>query len=211
MAAIDATAKLDPNRDQLFVGFSMTRFVDYFLPQRHYIRVMDDRGLPLSLDPSRPAYLLTEVNSTEPTGQIFRRERKWLWNIARRHYYDVALEPIRAVPQFVEGWSAPETNGIDEYRWTSARAVAQLPPQLGTSKLRLQFDVPDALLAKHPTVTVVLNGRELDRITVNELTIQRDYVVAPTPSGLTNTLELTCDQTVAGKALHVRFLSWGAG
>ena len=208
--------QFDPARDRLFVGFSMTRFVDYFLPDVRYIRVMDDRALPLSVDPARPAYLLTEINSTEPTGSVFRRDRRWLWNIARRHYYVVALEPIRALPRFVAGWYAPDRSGIDEYRWIAAQATAQLPPQFGTSKLRLQFDVPDALLSKHAHVDVILNGRKLDRIELGESTISRDYVVAPAPSGLPNTLVLSSDQTTVGphgepRSVHVRFVSWGAG
>ncbi len=210
--AVDAVHQhIDHNRDDLFVAFSMTPFIEYLLPHAPYKRVLDERALPLSVGSRRP-FLLTELDHTNGAGFVFRRERDRLWNIARRHYFDVALEPVRKVPQFVSGWMPPEHSGTDEWRWMEARSVTLLPPASGSTLLRLNFDVPDELMPQHPTVTIRLNGATIDQFQPAEAHLARDYSV--TPGAGVNTLEITTDRTLNASdprqlGLLVRFLSWG--
>jgi len=204
---------LDPNRSELYVAFPMTPFIDYLMPQWRYHRVADERAMPLT-EPAKPAYLLTEIDHTHPTGWVFNRDRGPLWNIARRHYFEVALEPMTHLPRFVSGWFALENNGPEEWRWMGGDSVTILPPSSGNSKFRIQFDVPDELMAAPPTITFVLNGAMIDRFKPREAHMIREYDVMPGSGD--NTLEIQTDRTLPNSAgdrrnlgLLVRALSWG--
>ncbi|HET8799366.1 MAG TPA: hypothetical protein VFO89_16880, partial [Thermoanaerobaculia bacterium] len=139
---------LDPRRDSLFVGHTMSKFVDLTLPGRPYIRVLDDRALPLST--SGRSWILAERTKTPEEGFVFRRERGRLWNIARRHYFDVKLAPLTRQAQFVSGWHEAESEGIEQWRWMTRHSVTILPPQHGDALLRLHLAVPAELLAQNP-------------------------------------------------------------
>ncbi len=161
----------------------------------------------------RTPYLLSEIEHTEPAGFVFARDRGRLWNIARRHYFEVALEPLPQVAQFVSGWYPAERNGVEEMRWMAARSITRLPPRNGTTKLRIQFDVPDELMPSPPTVTFLLNGAVIDRFRPSESHLVREYDVSA--SAGVNTLAMITDRTLNGRGdprelgLLIRYLSWG--
>jgi hypothetical protein len=210
---IEAVRHLDPQRSDLYVAFPMTPFIDYLLPDHPYHLVYDERAVPLTTPTQRP-YLLTEIDHTKPTGLVFARDRGALWNIARRHYFEVALEPIDQLPQFVSGWFLPEHRGAEEWRWTGGESVTILPRSSGTTRLRVQFDVPDELMSPPPTVSFILNGAVIDRFKPAEAHLVRDYDVTPGPAQ--NTLQITTDRTLAHPSgdrrnlgLLIRYLSWG--
>jgi hypothetical protein len=167
VAAVNA-AKNKPG--QLFVGITMTTFVDLLAPERNYIRVMDDRALPLS--DATNAWLLAELTRTEPAGEVFKRERARLWNIVRHQFFEVKLEPITRKAQFIEGWEPPEIDGTEEWRWMSGRSVTILPPREGL--LRMHF-----FAAEEGEVTITLNGQVLERFRATGY-IERDYKVSAT-------------------------------
>ena len=211
---------LDPSRDQLYVGFAMSPFVEYLDPSIPWTKVLDDRALPLS-KPNQRAWLLTEVDAMKPSGYVFSRPHDRLWHIARRHYFDVALEPFSTLPQFVSGWYAPERNGQEENRWMSGHSTTILPGRSGDSVLRLVYDIPDELMPQHPTVTVKFNGVIIDQSPAADAHPSRDFHVDPAPNGAPNTLELQIDRTLNPRAQHlgddqrelgllVHFLAWGA-
>ncbi|MCU1244761.1 MAG: hypothetical protein JWN02_671 [Acidobacteria bacterium] len=222
VAAMNAMLRtVDPRRDQLFVAFSMAPFMEYYAPYTPWQRVLDERAMPLSVGKRRPV-LLTELDHTNPAGPQFRRERGRLWNIARRHYFEVALAPLgpAQLPRFVSGWYAPERAGTDEWRWTGRRGVVTLPPAGGKTKLRLHFNLPGELMPLHPHVTITLNGKPVDSFAPADAHVERDYEVDPAPSGVPNTLVLELDRTLNEAREHVgtdgrelglllRFLSWG--
>jgi len=204
---------LDPRRTDLYVAFPMTPFIDYFLPNHRYHLVADERALPVTV-PTRPPFLLTEIDHTQPSGWVFERDRGALWNIARRHYFKVALEPVRRQAQFVGGWYPPERSGVDEWRWMTAHSTTILPAARETTKLRLQFDVPDELMSNPPTITLLLNGAVIDRFKPSEAHMDREWGVRPGPAA--NTLEITTDRTLEQSSgdrrnlgLLVRSISWG--
>jgi hypothetical protein len=210
---------VDPRRDQLFVAFSMTPFVEYFAPGIPFIRVQEQRAMPLTTTTRRP-FLLTEGITGSRDAWSFRRERERLWNIARRHYFEVELRPMRALPQFVSGWYGTERSAEDESRWMAAHSVTLLPPADATCALRLDFRVPAETLAKHPQVTIALNGKVLERFRVTSEANTREYEVAPAAGRAANVLELSIDrvlnQKLAGLSddnrdlgLLMRFLSFG--
>ena len=185
VAAVNA-AKQQPG--QLFVGITMTTFVDLLAPERTYIRVMDDRALPLS--DATNGWLLAERTRTEPRGQLFRRERGHLWNIVRHQFFEVKLEPITRRAQFVEGWEPPEIDGSEEWRWMTGKSTTLLPPREGL--LRMHF-----FAAEEGEVVIALNGEVLERFRAGGY-VERDYKVSATREQ--NVL------TINGPRLRFRFL-----
>jgi hypothetical protein len=217
MAAVEAVKKhIDPKRDRLFVAFNVTPFMEVGAPGMKFTRLYDERGLPLSpeLDGRRP-WLLSEFYFTRSRGYAAHRERGHLWNIARRHYFDVALQPLDALPRFTEGWYPPELTGIDEYRWMGRRGVVMLPPAAGESVLRLDIAVPNEILDRKPVITVKMNGAIVDRVPMTTETADREWRIVPAAGGAPNTLELTIDQAYKGGddprelGIRLHFLSFG--
>jgi hypothetical protein len=218
LAARAVAEHVDPSRERLFVGHTMSAFMDLVLPGFPYTRVLDDRAMPLtSGHPSgnQQSWLLAEITETRPDGLLFRRERGNLWNIARRHYFEIELQPLREQPRFLSGWYSPEGMGADEWRWMRGQSVTLLPPAVGRTMLRIDFGVPVEVMARNPAITVKLNGRIIDRFHSTASYLERDYRVTPGPRGLPNVLELSIEHTVAAAedgrelGLRLRFLGWG--
>lgn len=217
LAARSVPQHVDPARDRLFVGHSMTTFVDVELPGFPYTRVIDDSAMPLTSHPR--SWLLAEIKGTAPDGLVFRRERGRLWNIARRQYFAVKLAPIRELPRFVDGWFDAEVDDVQEWRWMGAQSTTVLPPSSGTTLLRLHALVPGDV-SDRPRVTIRLNGRTVDAFVATQSHIERDIRVVAAPRGTPNTLELSISRTVSPAregtgedtrelGLRLRYLGWG--
>jgi hypothetical protein len=212
--AVETAVKtINPSTSRLFVGYSMTPFIEYLAPSFPITRVMDDRAIPLT--PATSRMLLAEVSEPVPGGTLFTRDRDRLWNIARRHYFEVVLRPLSNAGQFGAGWYPPEQQGMDEWRWMSSSSVTTLPPAQNQTVLRLNFAIPGELVSKQPAITVMLNGKMLERFRATGADISRDYHVTPLDGP--NVMQLSTDQTskdaTTGRdlGLRVRFISWGPG
>ena len=214
LAARAVTQHVDPTKERLYVGHTMTAFMDLVVPGFPFTRVLDDRAMPLTSG-DRPSWLLAEITETKPDGLLFRRERGNLWNIARRHYFEIKLQPLREQPRFLSGWYSPEGMGADEWRWMRGHSVTLLPPATGRTMLRVDFGVPVEVMARNPAITVKLNGRVIDQFNSTAPYLERDYRVMPGPRGLPNVLELSVERTVTAAGdgrelgLRLRFLGWG--
>jgi dolichyl-phosphate-mannose-protein mannosyltransferase len=213
LAARAVAQHVDPRQDQLFVGHTMSKFLDLFAPGFPYTKVLDDRALPLAARPR--AWLLAEITDTPETGFVFERRRGHLWNIARRHYFEIKLEPLVRRPRFLTGWYGPESMDIDEWRWMNGRSVTLLPPARGETMLRMHVGVPGETMPKNPRITVKLNGRVVDQFRTRDGYIERDYRVQPALRNLPNVLELSIDRTARlpddtrELGLRLRYLGWG--
>jgi dolichyl-phosphate-mannose-protein mannosyltransferase len=205
--SVQAVEEALKTNGQLFVGYSMTPFIEYLAPSVPITRVMDDRAIPMTLAP-RPI-LLAEVAEPQPGGRVFTRDRWRLWSIARRHYFEVVVRPLTNIGRFGNGWSEPEQQGMDEWRWMGRESTTFLPPAAGDTVLRLHFVLPGELVGRQPEIAVVLNGKVLDRFRAADQYISRDYHVTPAPAE--NVLQLSTDQTADSRGLKVRFISWGPG
>ncbi|MEO6486359.1 MAG: hypothetical protein ABIO78_00285 [Thermoanaerobaculia bacterium] len=205
-----ALRHLQPGRDRLVVGYSMTPFMEYFAPSFPMVRTLDDRGLPLA--PAPNSWLLAEVTKTRPEGMVFQRDRGPLWKIARRHYFDVVLKRFGAEQaRFASGWFEPEVSGMDQMRWMAQRSVTLLPPAAGDMLLRFLMHLPDELIGAN--LTVLLNGEVVETIQLDRTEIAKDYDVRPAPAGQPNRLEMAVDRTVQHErkevGIRLRYLSWG--
>jgi hypothetical protein len=214
LAARAVAEHVDPSVERLYVGHTMTAFIDLVLPGFPYTRVLDDRAVPLA-SPDQHAWLLTEITETKPDGFVFRRERGNLWNIARRHYFEAELKPLRERPRFLSGWYSAEATGKEEWRWMRGQSAMLLPPTSGRTMLRIDFALPFEVATQNPAIVVELNGRVIDRFQTSDADLQRDYRVTPAPRGLPNVLELSIDRTITPAedsrqlGLRLRFLGWG--
>jgi hypothetical protein len=205
-ASSEIAKRLDPKHDRLFVAFNMTPFVEVAAPGWKYTRVYKRRGLPLFTDGDgrRPWVLteLTDLSAPPPGAFVARRDKGHLWNIARRLYFDVALMPMTALPQWTEGWYDPELTETDEYRWCGARGVVRLPAASGETNLVLDMDLPVGDLPHPPNVTVLFNGAILDKFAATDENIVREWHVTPAANGAPNVLELSTDETYNAVKRH---------
>jgi len=214
-----ALHRLDPNRDDLFVAAAMVPFVQVLAPKMPFITVQDERALPLSIG-ARTPWLLAEIDMTRPLGYVFRRPKDHLWNIARRHYFDVALEPITRHARFLTGWYGPERLGNAEWQWMASHSATLLPPASGETVLRLQYEIAGELVPERPVITIALNGKILDRFPATQAHYEHDYKVMPAVNGKSNRLEMSIDKTYnavkrrTGQdprdlGIALRWLAWG--
>ena len=188
-----ARAHIDSKRDELFVAFGMTPFIDDLLPNVPYTVLLDDRALPLKT-PDRPAYLLAEIEQPPWGGWIFERPHGHLWDIARRHYFGVGLEPIRHLARFGDGWWPVEGHGEHPWRWMGDHGRLLLPPVGNTAKLELEMRIPDEIMRPPPTIRVILNGALVARFAPSEAHFTRQYEVGALPGE--NSLEITTTRTI---------------
>jgi hypothetical protein len=212
--AVEAVSQhLDPRVDELFVARDMDPFFQYLLPNYPFVHVLDKRAMPLSIGSRRP-WILAETDDNDRDGFVFHRERSHLWNIARRHYFDAGVIPVRTPPQFLAGWYPPVRETPFEMRSMAGHSVTRLPPSRGETMLRIQFRVPDALVVAHASITIALNGRVIDHFAASYDEGDREYHVAPAPNAEANVLDLSIDQTIHQPrelGMTVRCLSFGPG
>jgi hypothetical protein len=212
--AVEAVAQhLDPRTDELFVARDMDPFFQYLSPNHPYVHVLDKHAMPLSIGSRRP-WILAEADAEDRDGFVFHRERGHLWNIARRHYFDAGVFPVRTPPLFMAGWYPPVREAPFEMRSMTGRSLTQLPPSPGGTMLRIQFRVPDALVVAHATITIALNGRVIDRFAAMYDDDDREYHITPAPNAAPNLLELSIDRTIHDPrelGMTIRCLSFGPG
>jgi 4-amino-4-deoxy-L-arabinose transferase-like glycosyltransferase len=209
--AVEAVKRsIDPSSETLFVGQSMGPFVEYLAPDLPFIRVIGASAVPLNPGPN--PFLLAEVGKGAAQGEVWRRERGRLWNISRRHYFEIMLEPLTNTAQFGEGWYEPQRHRADEWRWMAGRSSMVLPRAAERRELRLEFTVPSEVLGA--TLTITLNGKAVDRVRLDNSNPALLYEVDPAPGTAPNRLDLVVDRTAeeSGRrvSLKMRYLGWGA-
>lgn len=207
-AARAVVDQVNPRREQLLAGHSVSKFLDLEVPGFPYTRVSDDRALALS---PRPAWILAEITETGEGGFVFPRERDNLWNIARHHYFEIKLQQLEQRAEFVSGWYEPESHDIWQWRWMSAQSAIHLPPREGRTLLRMSLTPANEVSDQHATVTIRLNGIVVDTFQPNGEML-RDYRVTAV-SDRPNVLEISSDKTVTKEgrvvSLKLQDLGWG--
>lgn len=209
--AVEAAKRaIDPAAETLFVGYSMGPFVEYLAPDLPFIRVIGASAVPLT--PATQPFLLAEVGRGAAEGEVFRRERGRLWNIARRHYFEITLGPLTNSAQFGEGWYEAQRHGADDWRWMAARSTTVLQPSADRRELRIEFMVPAAVIGG--TLTVVLNEKVIARVPLDSSSAALTWDVDPAPPGAPNRLGLIVDRTAEEEGrtvgLKMRYIGWGA-
>jgi hypothetical protein len=211
MRAVETVKRaIEPSTQTLFVGQSMGPFVEYLAPNLPFIRVIGVSAVPLT--PAKQPFLLAEVGRGAAEGEVFRRDRGRLWNIARRHYFEIVFAPLANTAAFGEGWYDPERHRADEWRWMGGHSETTLPGSRNRGELRLDFTLPSAVVGG--TLTVTLNDRVVDEIMLDRENVALSYDVDPAPGGAPNRLGLRVDRTAREEGrevgLKMRYLGWGA-
>jgi hypothetical protein len=213
VAAQTAAQIVNVQRERLFVSDTMLVFMDLVAPGTPYARIVDDRALPL--DSPERAWMLAEITTTKEEGFLFKRERGNLWNIARRHYFEIKLAPFARRAEFLQGWHPAEGSETNQWRWMARHSLMTLPAAEGETLLRLRLDVPAELVPMKPVMTVRLNGRVVGTITDLGDFTDRDFHVLPASAGQPNTLELLVNRTLPARegeperSVRLRYLAWG--
>jgi len=190
---VQATAWIRANVDPhaiLFVHRRMRPFAEYFLPQ-YRLEWKSDPTIA-ALD-TKPAYYLKEGTSSIPQTQTFSWPQGNLWNLARRRYFEVSLVPLTGI-RFGDGWYSEEKASGHAWRWMGRRSVVDLPPTNSAAKLRFRLFVPN-----RATITVNFNGRVLEKIDADNVTIDREYSLTPRADAA-NHLTIETDAVVNPRA-----------
>lgn len=199
---------LRPGVDSLFLGFGLTPFHDYDLPDFTFIHVHDANAVALGDVPG--AYLLSE--GEWEAGERFSRERGALWKIARHHYFDVIASPAIQHAEWSLGWGSPERAGSEIWRWMGSRGEVRLPSWPGKVRLSIELVFPPQLMAAHAVVDVYLDGHELGSIEAAPIPVTRSWDLKR--KGGDAFLSLVSSATTPdgeGRPVSVRLraLSWG--
>ena len=212
---------LNPNRVRLYVAFGMLPYAQYYLPEFDLQSILDERGVPVEAEGSKPSYLLVEGLTANPKGINFSRGRDRLWKIARRRYFEVSIAPTSHSVRFLDGWYESENAGAEVWRWMAGRAVTILPALPGPAELRLDLQIPLDSLPKTPTISLFLDGKRIDRFRAGDAFITRTHRIDPSPGAKTRELVIETDTVVnpakQGLAaderdlgLLLRSMSWGS-
>ena len=100
-----------------------------------------------------------------------------------------------AALRFGSGWYGEESVGNAAWRWMSGRSETLLPPIRGNARLTLAFDLPSELVPRHPTITLTLNGREIDRFVCTTPSVRKNWIV-PARSDRWNELVISLDKVL---------------
>ncbi len=138
---------------------------------------------------------MTEGSTGVAGGHNFRRERGQVFDIVRRRYFEVSVSPASGLLQFGAGWYGEESVGMSAWRWMSGRSETLLPPIAGQARLFLGFDLPTELVPRHPTVTITLNGQDIDRFVCTTPSVTRSWI-GPARGNAWNQLVITLDKVI---------------
>ncbi len=107
-------------------------------------------------------------------------------------------DPIVA---YGEGFAAQEGTGDVTWRWMGPAGVAKLKNTGKDMAMRLEADIPGSV--KSPTITVTLNGEQLDQFAVAGARLEKDYTIpaAKQGGGTHSELRITTNKTFVPKAL----------
>jgi hypothetical protein len=179
---------------KVYTAGGLEPFAAYFLPDYHVIDVPD------SFDPStahaeknavyaadRPSALGQAVN--------FHRSHKRLWALFNRRYFEASVLPMNGWIKFGGGWYGEEQGDEGErWRWMGAESHTLLEPL--AHRAQLGFGVTFPLQGEPaPTVTVMLDGRVVDRFVPKHADVERLYVV-DSRSGAPDELVISVDHVM---------------
>ena len=169
-AVVDELRRSVPADAPLFISNSLGPFFHYLFPERtvSYVEKISDI-------PANASGFLAIDHSIG--GRTFVRDDGRTWQIARRRYYVTSLVALDAMARFDDGWYGEETTATRTARWMSGRGEVSLPPSFPRMFLMLHIDVPEELVPKRPVITVMVNGREIDRFAVTGIFTKREWIV----------------------------------
>jgi hypothetical protein len=189
-----------PRGGKVYTAGGLEPFAAYFLPDYNVVNVPD------TFDPSnvhaetnavytadRPSSLAQAVN--------FRRSHQRLWALFNRRYFEASVLPLVGWIKFGGGWYGEEQGDNGErWRWMAAESHTLLEPL--AHRAQLGFHVTFPLQGEPPpNVTVMLDGRVIDRFVPKRADVERLYVV-DSRSGAPDELVLSVDHVMNLSRAH---------
>ena len=161
---------------KVYTAGGLEPFAAYFLADYNVIDVPDSFD-PSTLHAEKNVVYAADRPSSFAQAVNFRRSHNRLWALFNRRYFEASVLPMSGWIKFGAGWYGEEQGDEGErWRWMAAESRTLLEPlahraQLGFSAtFPLQGEPP-------PTVTVMLDGRVIDRFVPKHANVQRLYVV----------------------------------
>jgi hypothetical protein len=162
---------------KVYTAGGLEPFAAYFLPDYNVIEV------PSNFDPwtahaeKNAVYAADGPNSSAPLAVNFQRVHKPLWALFNRRYFEASVLPMTGWIKFGEGWYREEEGASGErWRWMGAVSHTLLEPL--AHRAQLGFRVTSPLPSEPPpTVTVMLDGRVVDRFALKHADVDRLYVI----------------------------------
>jgi hypothetical protein len=192
---------VDRRTQTIYVHDGMVPYADRYLADYHL--VYTGAGSPVGPSSAlQPGFFLFDGISKRADSINFVRPPGRLWDLVRRRYFEVSVQPVRDIVRFGSGWYEQEEVGSNVWHWMSGRGVVYLAPIEGQASLSLSLYVPLDVLHVPPTITVTLNGVRIDRFTEPEEDISRTWQV-PSKSKVPNELIIETDRVVNPAAQHV--------
>lgn len=194
---------------RIFVQGGLVYHAYYFIPDYDFELVFDESKL---VDDSFVVgnLLVLEGTTRHPDPQWFKRKRQQLWEVTRPRFFEIGIVPMHRVVRWGRGWYLLETDGGHSWRWMGKASETKLAPAVyGTGELRLRLHAPVDVTPRPSVITIVWNGRVIDRLTApadgdfdlnytlpsrtdrpNELRLSTDQVITPPGDGRTLGLSL---------------------
>ena len=161
---------------KVYTAGGLEPFSAYFLPDYNVVNVPD------SFDPStahaeRNAVYVADRPSALGQAVNFRRVHKPLWALFNRRYFEASVRPMSGWIKFGDGWYSEERGDDGEaWRWMGAASHTALEPL--AHRAQLGFNVTFPLEGEPPpAVTVMLDGRVVDRFVPKQANVERLYAV----------------------------------
>ncbi len=190
-----------PSRASMInVDTTMVPFAEWYLPD-YRLSILRDVRPAATGSVRQPVFYLFEGASRAPGGENFVRPRTRLWNLVRRRYFEVAVQPVTIVT-FGDGWYGEEGADRLTWRWMAGRSRVALPPIQGRARLTLSFHVPLDVLRSEPNVTVRVNGAMVDAFRATSSVVEREITVL-SRGNVSEELIIETDRVATPAAQHI--------
>ena len=161
---------------KVYTAGGLEPFAAYFLPDYNVVNVPDTFD-PSTAHAEKNAVYAADRPSALGQAVNFRRVHKPLWALFNRRYFEASVMPISGWIKFGDGWYSEERGDDGEaWRWMGAASHTTLEPL--AHRAQLGFNVTFPLESEPPpAVTVMLDGRVVDRFVPKQANVERLYAV----------------------------------
>jgi hypothetical protein len=177
----------------LLVHGSMSPFVTARLPHVRAVHLGATPTLDTAVVQPSSLYLVEGVTLSLHATR-FVRERRRLWELVRKRYFEVAVLPATEAVKFGEGWYDLEGEGGSAWRWMGERSTTTLPAIAVPAELTLRLTAVEYAGRKTSQVTVTIDGEAVGRFSCSGSCEQR-WTIAPRGSAARQ-MVITADWSV---------------
>jgi len=189
-----------PRGGKVYTAGGLEPFAAYFLPDYNVVNVPDTFD-PSTAHAEKNAVYAADRPSSLAQAVNFRRVHKPLWALFNRRYFEASVMPMSGWIKFGAGWYSEEQGDDGErWHWMGAESHTLLEPL--AHRAQLGFNVTFPLEGEPPpAVTVMLDGRVVDRFVPKQANVERLYAV-DSRSGAPDELVIAVDHVMNLSRAH---------